>query len=427
MLFWTIFKSSINSLLANKMRSLLAMLGIIIGVGAVIAMLAMGAGAQAQVIASIQAMGTNLLVVRPAQRGTGGVMSGTQQNLTLDDAVALRSLPGVEAVSPVVSGNVQVKYLSKNFPVPITGGSVTYFQIRNFIVERGRQFTEGEAEGLARVAVIGPVTAVNLFGNDSPIGEQVKVKGINFTVIGITKSKGDQGWNNPDDQLIIPYTTAMKILFGQDYLKEIDLVCSDGVDLNAVSGEPATVDPWHRDGFVHETAPPLDSIAGLLRKRHHLLDLSVADDFRVQNQAEVIATLSQNIGTFRILLGSIASISLLVGGIGIMNIMLVTVTERTREIGTRKAIGAKSKDILMQFLVEAVIMSAVGGSMGAAAGIGLAKIIPEIPLFSTFTTIVEPLVVVLAISTAAFVGIFFGLYPAYRASRLDPIEALRYE
>ena len=255
MLFWTIFKSSINSLLANKMRSLLAMLGIIIGVGAVIAMLAMGAGAQAQIIANIQSMGTNLLVIRPAQRGTGGVMSGTQQNMTVDDAIALRNLPGVEAVSPSVGGNVQVKYQNKNFPVSITGGSVTYFQIRNFVVDEGRQFTEGEAEGLARVAVIGPVTAVNLFGNDSPLGEQVKVKGINFTVIGVTKSKGDQGWNNPDDQIIVPYTTAMKILFGQDYLKEIDLVCAERVDLNDVSGEPATVDPWHRDGFVHETAP----------------------------------------------------------------------------------------------------------------------------------------------------------------------------
>jgi putative ABC transport system permease protein len=427
MLFWTIFKSSINSLMANKMRSLLAMLGIIIGVGAVIAMLAMGAGAQAQIIDNIQKMGTNLLVVRPAQRGSGGVMSGTQQNLTVDDAIALRSLPGVDAVSPSVNGNVQAKYMNKNAQTSVTGGSVTYFQIRNYVVEQGRQFTEGEAEGLARVAVIGPVTAANLFGNDSPLGEQVKIKGINFTIIGVLQSKGDSGWNNPDDQLIVPYTTAMKILFGQDYLREIDLVCAEGVDLNEVSGEPTSMDPWHRDGFVHETPPALTSIAGLLRKRHHITDLSVPDDFRVQNQAEVIATLSQSVGTFRILLGSIASISLLVGGIGIMNIMLVTVTERTREIGTRKAIGAKSKDILMQFLVEAVIMSAVGGSMGAGAGIGLAKLIPMIPIFSTFTTIVQPLVVALAISTAAFVGIFFGLYPAYRASKLDPIEALRYE
>jgi putative ABC transport system permease protein len=316
--------------------------------------------------------------------------------------------------------------MNKNTRTNAQGGSVTYFQIRNFIVEQGRAFTEGEAEGLARVAVIGPVAAANLFGDDSPLGEQIKVNGVNFTVIGLLKSKGDQGWNNPDDQIIIPYTTAMKILFGQDFLNEADLVCADGVDLNEVSGEPASLDPWHREGFIHTTPPPATSIAGLLRKRHHIQD-GVADDFRVQNQAEVIATLSQSINTFKILLGSIASISLLVGGIGIMNIMLVTVTERTREIGTRKAIGAKNRDILLQFLVEAVLMSGIGGSMGAAMGIGLAKLIPHIPIFSTFITIVEPIVVVLSISTAAFIGIFFGLYPAYRASKLDPIEALRYE
>ena len=426
MLFWIIIRSSIQSLMANKLRSLLAMLGIIIGVGAVIAMLAMGAGAQAQIIASIQSMGTNLLVVRPAQIQQNGVMQGVAQTLTIEDAVALRDLPGVDSVSPAVNGNVQAQYLNKNTRTTVTGGSVTYFQVRNFLVDQGRPFSEGEAEGLARVAVIGPVTAFNLFGTESPLDQQVKVNGINFTIVGVLKSKGDQGWNNPDDQLIVPYTTAMKILFGQEKLREIDIACQEGADLTAISGEPPTADPWHREGFVHETPPPVDSIAGVLRQRHHLLDSS-PDDFRVQNQAEIIAMASDNIWTFRVLLFSIALISLLVGGIGIMNIMLVTVTERTREIGTRKAIGAKNRDILLQFLVESIVMSGVGGTFGALMGIGLAKGIPMIPMFAKFLTIVQPAVVVMAISVAAFVGIFFGLYPAYRASQLDPIEALRYE
>jgi len=426
MLFWTVFKSAIQSLWANKLRSLLAMLGIIIGVGAVIAMLAMGAGAQKQVVDRIQAMGTNLLVVRPAQKGTGGVMSGTQMNLTVDDALAIRTLAGVEAVSPSVSGSVQAKYLDKNSRTQVTGGSVTYLQIRNFEVEKGRSYSEGEAEGLARVALLGPVTAADLFGADSALGQQVKINGINFTVIGILKSKGDQGWYNPDDQIIVPYTTAMKILFGLDYLREIDVLAADGADLTKLSGEPPTDDPWHREGIIHDVPPPLDSVCGLLRKRHHLLP-DVADDFRIQNQADILETQTQFIWTFRILLGGIASISLLVGGIGIMNIMLVTVTERTREIGTRKAIGAKNRDIMLQFLVEAVMMSGVGGSLGAGAGILLAKLIPYIPIFSKFLTVIQPFVVVVSISVAAFIGIFFGLYPAYRASRLDPIEALRYE
>ncbi len=415
MLFWIIIRSSVQSLMANKLRSLLAMLGIIIGVGAVIAMLAMGAGAQAQVMASIQSMGTNLLVVRPAQRGTGGVMSGTEQDLTVEDAVALRSLPGVAAVSPSVGGSVQAKYMNKNARTQVTGGSVTYFQIRNFQVDQGRQFTEGEAEGLARVAVIGQVTAANLFGNDSPIGEQIKVNGIDFTIVGQLATKGDSGWNNPDDQIIIPYTTAMKVLFGQDYLKEIDMICENGVDLSTVTGEPATLEPWHREGFAHETPPPLNTIAGLLRKRHHIPDAE-PDDFRVQNQAEIVAMASNNIWTFRVLLFSIALISLLVGGIGIMNIMIVTVTERTREIGTRKAIGAKNRDIMLQFLVEAVVMSGVGGTFGALVGIGIAKGIPKIPIFSKFSTIVQPEVVAISILVAGVVGIFFGLYPAFRAA-----------
>jgi putative ABC transport system permease protein len=430
MLFWITIRSSILSLWANKLRSLLAMLGIIIGVGAVIAMVAMGTGAQKQVVDRIQAMGSNLLVVQPAQKIIAGVKQGNYQDLTVFDALALRGLPGVEAVTPSVNGSVQAKYMDKNTRTQITGGAITYFQIRNFDIEKGRPFTEDEAEGLARVAVLGPVTAADLFGDDDPIDakkpKEIKINGINFQVIGILKSKGNQGWYNPDDQIIVPYTTAMKILFGLTTLREIDILASPGFDLTQLSGEPPTANPWHRDGIVHVQEPPADTVCGLLRRRHHL-DGSEPDDFRIQNQADILETQSQFVWTFRILLFAIASISLLVGGIGIMNIMLVTVTERTREIGTRKAIGARNGDILMQFLVESVLMSGIGGSLGALSGVGLAKLIPAIPVFSKFETVIQLWVIILAVAVAGFVGIFFGLYPAYRASRLDPIEALRYE
>lgn len=430
MLIWITIRSALRSLLANKLRSFLAMLGIIIGVGAVIAMLAMGAGAQKQITDRFQAMGTNLLFIRPAQRSVNGVMTGTRETLKVDDALAIAKLPGVHAVSPAVSGNVQAKYMNQNMSTSVIGVATPYFEIRNFEVDKGRMITEGEAEGLARITVIGPNMAANLFGSESPIGKQVKFNNINFTVVGVLKSKGDQGWANPDDQALIPYTTAMKIMFGQDYLRELNVAITEGADINKISGQPAGTfrfGPPRGSGTTHTVEPPADSVTALLRKRHRLTSLSTADDFSIMNQAELLANMEASVSTFRILLGGIACISLLVGGIGIMNIMLVTVTERTREIGIRKAIGAKNRDVLLQFLVESVVMSGMGGALGAAAGTGMAKGITWIPMFSTFTTIVQPTVVVVSITIAACVGIFFGLYPAYRASKLDPIEALRYE
>jgi putative ABC transport system permease protein len=428
MLIWTTIRSALKSLWANKLRSVLAMLGIIIGVGAVIAMIAMGAGAQKQVVSQIEAMGTNLLMVQPQYKRDAGVTSGTMQKLTLDDAMAIAQLPGVEAVAPVVNSSTQVKYKNQNSPVSIQGTSPSYMQIRNFEIDRGRMFTEAESDGLARVAVIGPVTVDNLFKGEEPLGAQIKIKGVSFTVVGVTKTKGSQGWFNPDDQIFIPYSTAMKILFGLDYVREIDILGKEGVDLALLSGYPANQNGGRNNGPMvsDEPPPPPDSVTALLRKRHRIQP-DESNDFRIQNQNEILATRTAFIWTFRVLLFSIASISLLVGGIGIMNIMLVTVTERTREIGTRKAIGAKGRDILLQFLVESMVMSGLGGALGAAAGIGLAKLIPIIPIFSTFTTIVDPMVVIVSIAFAAAVGIFFGLYPAYRASKLDPIDALRYE
>lgn len=402
MYFAVLLKVAVYSLFSNKLRSFLAVLGVIIGVGAVIAMLAIAAGAQAQVMGSISAMGTNLLTVRPAQRGSGGVMTGTEQNLTVDDAKAiLNEVPGVEQVTPVVSGRAQLKYFEKNTGTSVMGVAVTYLPLRNFEVEKGRLFTNGEEERMARVIILGPVTAENLFGTEDPIGAQVKVNGNNFEVIGVTKAKGDQGWFNPDDNAFVPYTVAMKQLFGLEYLREISVKCATQDDLNKVQ----------------------DAIIELIRKRHRTQP-GMPNDIEIRNQADLLSTATEVTRTFTILLGAVASISLLVGGIGIMNIMLVTVTERTREIGIRKAIGAKDRDILRQFLFEAILMSAIGGVIGVGAGVGAAKVLSSM---TAFTTVIQAKNVVMAMLFSAAVGIFFGYYPARRAAKLNPIDALRYE
>jgi putative ABC transport system permease protein len=403
-----IIKVAFKSLLANKLRSVLAMLGIIIGVGAVIAMLAIGSGAQQSVMTRFNAMGTNLLTLRAGQRGFGGVMSGTQQNLTTDDATALLKLPGIHAVSPVAQGRKQVKYLAQNSNTQIYGVAATYFDIKNFKVDEGSFFTDADTETrLGRVAVIGPQTADNLFAGVDPIGKSIKISGINFLVIGMFQTKGDTGWFNQDDLVLIPYRTAIKELFGvssttPNSVQEIDVQAEDNVDSDKLQ----------------------EDVAALMR-RQHKLSSDAPDDVDIRNQADMLATASSFVQTFAILLGSVAGISLLVGGIGIMNIMLVTVTERTREIGVRKAIGAKDRDILYQFLIEAVIMSGVGGLMGAAWGVGAAKVISI--LVPSFPTLVQSWAILLAVGFSAAVGIFFGYYPATRAAALDPIEALRYE
>jgi len=402
MLFWTIVKVALRSLSANKLRTLLSMLGIIIGVGAVISMLALGAGAQKQVLDSIQSMGTNLLIVRSGQAGMRGVSMGAQDNLTVQDAeTLLQKIPAILTVSPVVGGSVQMKYFNKNVRTNVTGAAVTYFEIRSFPVEKGRMFTEAEVNRNARVAVLGPVTAENLFDAQDPIGQTIKLKGINFKVVGVLKSKGDQGYFNPDDQAIIPYTTAMKQVLGLEYVREIDLQIDPKANLDEVQ----------------------DQTAEQLRKAHRLQP-DTPDDFNIRNQAEFIETASSFSRVFTVLLGGIASISLLVGGIGIMNIMLVTVTERTREIGVRKAIGARNRDILLQFLLESMLLSCTGGLIGVIIGLLTALLISR---FSQFPTVIQLHSVLLAFGFAAGVGVFFGFYPANRAARLDPIEALRYE
>ena len=402
MLFWTTVKLALRSLMANKMRSFLSMLGIIIGVGAVISMLALGAGAQARVMEQMSAMGTNLLLVRSGQSGQRGVRTTTAQTLTVEDALAIvDEVPEVAAAAPDVSGKVQAKYLNKNANTTLTGANVPYFDIRNYTVAAGRTFTESEAEGMAKVAVLGADAAKNLFEDADPLGETIKVNGMNFRVVGVLKAKGDQGWFNPDDQVLVPYTTAMKQVLGLDHLRGINVQVADGANVQEA-----------------ETA-----VAKVLRTRHRLRP-GQEDDFHVRNQAEMLEAASTMTQTFTILLGGIASISLVVGGIGIMNIMLVTVTERTREIGVRKAIGARDRDILRQFLFEALLMSGLGGLMGVAAGGGVSAAISRL---TQFGTIIEVSSVLLALSFSAGVGIFFGYYPARRAARLNPIESLRYE
>ncbi len=407
MMVWMLAKVGAKSLLANKLRSFLAVLGIIIGVGAVISMLALGAGTRESIMKRVSSMGTNLLIIRPGQAGRRGVMSGPVQTLTLDDAEAIaREVEGVAWVAPVVQGTAQLKYYNKNSNVAVSGVTASYFPVRNFEIEHGRGFTEMEVDRMARVVILGPTTAKDLFDRDEPVGETIKLKGVNYKVIGVLKAKGDQGWYNPDDQALIPITTAMKQVFGVERLREVDIL---GVE-------------------NYSNARITDDASQILR-RHHRIAADQESDFNIHDQAEAISMASAFTSTLTILLGSLAGISLLVGGIGIMNIMLVTVAERTREIGLRKAIGARERDILGQFLFESIMISGFGGLLGVLLGVGLAVAIPHVARLagSEFETLVEPFSIILALGVSAAVGVFFGYYPARRAAKLDPVEALRYE
>jgi putative ABC transport system permease protein len=404
MMFWVIVQIALRSLISNKLRSALAMLGIIIGVWSVIAALALAAGAQKMVNDQMSSLGTNVIMVTPGQRGTSGVISGTQKNLKIGDAEAMLNIPEAARVAPIVRGNVQAKHGNKNTRPSLLGTTPTYFAVREFKVQRGRILSDADCDSSARVAVIGPTTAKNLFGDDflNCIGQSIEVNGVHYAVIGILKAKGDQGWFNPDDQIIIPYTTAMAQVLGVDYLGEVDLSARDPLQLSTVQTR----------------------VTLLLRKRHRLAD-DADNDFNVRNQADVLSSASTINTILSLLLGGIAGISLLVGGIGVMNVMLVTVAERTREIGVRKAIGAKRRDILRQFLIESVVMSGTGGLIGVTMGVLTAKIVSAVQ--SNITLLAKPSAAILALTFSAAVGIFFGYYPALRAARLDPIEALRYE
>ncbi len=407
-MLWMLAKVGVKSLLANKLRSFLAILGIVIGVGAVIAMLALGAGTRESIMQRVSSMGTNLLIVRPGIAGRRGLMSGISQTMTVDDALAIAAeAPGVAAVSPVVSSSLQLKYFNKNAQTSTFGVAPPYLRIRNFELDHGRNFTDIEVERMARVAVIGPTTAENLFGRDEPVGETIKIRGVNFEVIGVLAAKGDQGWSNPDDQALIPFTTAMKQIMGVDRIREINVLT-----LESDAGN----------------APVVAAVSDLLRRRHRIAP-GAEDDFRVNDQAEMIDMATSFGATLSILLGSLGGISLLVGGIGIMNIMLVTVAERTKEIGLRKAIGARERDIRTQFLFESVLVSGLGGVLGVALGVGVATLIPFLASLSgaEFATSIGWNSVATALGVSVAVGVFFGYYPASQAAKLDPVEALRSE
>ncbi len=397
-----------RALARNKMRSFLTALGIIIGVGAVIAMVSIGEGAKRGIESRFAAMGTNLLFVQAGSQNQKGVHTGWGSNTTLkeEDAIAIgQECPAVLYVSPSVSARAQTVYGNKNWNTSISGTGARYPEVRNWDVQLGAYFDDNMVKSAAKVCVLGADVKTNLFEDEDPIGKVIRIKKIPFKVLGVLKKRGESGgFGSRDDMITIPYTTAMRRLQGIDYVQS--------VDVRAVS--------------TSQMAEAVAQIQELLRVRHRIAP-GAEDDFTVRNMSEIAETAAQATQMMTVLLGSIASISLLVGGIGIMNIMLVSVTERIREIGLRMAVGARERDIMLQFLTEAIVLSLMGGLIGIAFGVGASKLIKKVKMFSAFNTVVSVESVLMAFLFAAAIGIFFGFYPARKASRLDPIEALRYE
>jgi putative ABC transport system permease protein len=399
------FRIALRALARNKLRSFLTMLGIIIGVGAVIAMVAIGEGAKKRVQEQIASLGTNLLVILPGTMTLGGARTGSggRQTLVASDARAImREIPVVSGASPVVRQVQQVIAGDQNWSTPVQGVAPEFQQIREWQVQEGRFISQADIENTAKVALIGQTVAYNLFGDNDPIGAVIRIKKIPFHVIGILGAKGQSGnGTDQDDVIMVPYTTMMKLVMGVTYIQQIIVA--------AVSADT--------------TQEANNQIASLLRQRHKLRT-GTDDDFMIRNLSDIAEAASNSATVMAMLLGSIASVSLLVGGIGIMNIMLVSVTERTREIGIRMAVGARSRDIMLQFIVEAVVMAASGGVIGILLGIGssnLIKYLAELP------TLIRPEIIAISFLVAGAVGVFFGFYPAKKAANLDPIDALRYE
>lgn len=401
MLFWQVVIVAFRGILANKLRTVLTMLGIIIGVAAIIAMLSIGEGAKKQVLESISRFGTNLLRVRPGAAQLGHIRTGAVETLTLDDAEALRSVPGVSLISPAVGNMSQVKYANKNSTTMITGTTQAYFEINNFPVAAGRPIDSTDVKLMKRVADIGTTVKKELFGEGPAVGEEIKIEGQSFLVIGVMSSKGQTSWYDPDDQIFVPVSTSQKRLFNQDFVNDI----------------------YVQVGLVDDIPGVKAEIERILRTRHRIPN-GTESDFSVRDFSEFVTTMKETSQTFAYLLSGIAAVSLLVGGIGVMNIMLVSVTERTREIGIRMAVGARRSDIMRQFLIEALVISVTGGLMGIALGVSLGFLISHL---GEWETVITPYSIVLGFVFSVLVGLIFGLYPARKAAHMDPIEALRYE
>ncbi len=399
------FRIALRALARNKLRAFLTMLGIIIGVGAVIAMVAIGEGAKATIRSQIASLGTNLLIVLPGSNVQGGVRAGTGNVNTLVDADAraiARELPSVAFASPVLRRQDQVIAGNLNWGTTAQGVAPEFEQIRDWQIAGGRFLHDGDMESAAKVAVIGQTVARNLFGNDDPLDAVIRIRNIPFRVVGLLAPKGQTGQGqDQDDTVMIPYTTMQKRLMRITYVQSIVV--------RAVNAE--------RVGEAQE------QVTLLLRQRHRI-GPERDDDFTVRNLSDIAEAAQSTARVMAVLLGSVAGISLLVGGIGIMNIMLVSVTERTREIGIRMAVGARSKDIMLQFLVEAVVMAATGGLIGILLGIGSSEVLKN---WAQWPTLIDPAIVAIAFLFSGAVGIFFGFYPARKAASLDPIDALRYE